>query len=218
MRMKLILLSLTLVINCATVGGEPPDAGPSSFATVQDHQLHTNVWPNVDLMIDEELAYLGSESFRLYDVSDAEIHVFADFGDDRIVDRLLWIQLEQVLRSSDHVYDYSRLPDEVEIAGLTFASDSRYGEGYSLDHADPEGDVAEVIRMVEQHGLGMPEEMMRMRIVTVDPSGKDELLAIYLENLGEQGVTVEDLDSGEIEWEDLALKLRRRLLRVVRSE
>lgn len=216
--MKLILLSLTLVITFATVGGEPPDAGPSSFATVQDHQLHTNVWPNVDLMIDEELAYLGSESFRLYDVSDAEIHVFADFGDDRIVDRLLWIQLEQVLRSSDHVYDYSRLPDEVEIAGLTFASDSRYGEGYSLDRVDPEGDVAEVIRMVEQHGLEMPEEMMRMRIVTVDPSGREELLAIYLENLGEHEVTVEDVGSGDVEWEDLALKLRRRLLSVVWSE
>lgn len=151
-------------------------------------------WPDVRIEVDPALERVGVRAFRLYDVSDAEVHVFAEAEGSR-VERLLWLQVERVLPTSDHAYDYSRLPLELELGRWTFRADARAGAAYSVDSVDPEGDVAQVLAIVGGAGLKLPDPMLRLRFVAVDETGKQELLGIYLEAL--EGVTPEALEEDE---------------------
>ena len=174
---------LTTAALCIATALPAQAAMDQPAAVVENLELRVNAWPGRSFAIGEALEYLGFRRFRLYDVSDAEIHVFAEQGEGAAVTRLLWVQLEQVLDSSEHVYDYSDLPLRFDIAGLSFVADTRFGPGYTLESVDSEGDVAEVLRLLAEHGLRTPAEMMRLRMVTVDESGRREMLAIYLEDL-----------------------------------
>lgn len=180
-------------------------------AWVGDHTLWVQSWPRVGIEIDPTLTYLGSSTFRLYDVAEADTHVFVEAGADSVVRRLYWLQVEEVLPTSDHRYDYSALPRTFEEGGLTFVADARFGPGYSLESVDREGDTAEVLRLVEAAGYRMPEQMMRLRAVTLDSSRQRELLVIYLEDLTARGPSAEQLED-DASWRRVAGGLQSRAL------
>ncbi|MDX1673306.1 MAG: SRPBCC domain-containing protein [Longimicrobiales bacterium] len=163
------------------------EPGPRSEVT--GHTLTVHSWPPVTVEVDPSFTYVGARSFQLYDVSSARVHAFVEAGPDSVVDRLYWFQVEEVLPSSHHHYDYSGLPRTLERAGLTFVADARYGPGYTLDSVDEAGDVARVLRLLADAGYRMPEQMMRLRMVTLDDVARRELLVMYVESLAGQGLS-----------------------------
>ena len=169
-------------------------------STVEGRTVTIRTWPPVEIEVDDAFAHAGSDAFELYDTADAEIHVFVD-ADGPVVDRLLWLQVEEVLPSSDHVYDYSELDREFEIGPLEFDADARHGEAYSMENVDSEGDVARVLGVLEEAGYRLPDPMMRLRMVALDESGRRELLSIYIEGLAERGLDRERLARDDAEWE-----------------
>jgi len=72
------------------------------------------------------------------------------------VERLLWLQSERVLPSSDHEYDYSRLPLRMAMGDWTFHADVRAGATYSEDTVDPDGDTARVLSLLEDAACVFP--------------------------------------------------------------
>lgn len=184
-------------------------SGPE--AEVEGHTLRIASWPPVSIEVDPPLAYVGSRSFQLYDVADAEVHVFVEAGPDSVVQRLYWFQVEQVLPSSHHHYDYSHLPRTGVLSGLRFAGDARFGPGYTLEAVDREGDTAAVLRLLAEAGYRMPDEMMRVRMVTLDPTARRELLVIYLEDLAARGLSVAALE-GDGSWGREADRLEERAI------
>ena len=184
-------------------------------AEVEGHTLRIDSWPSVSIEVDSSLTYVGSRSFELYDVAAAETHVFLEAGPDSVVDRLYWFQVEQVLPASHHHYDYSRLPRTAAVAGLRFMADARFGAGYSEDTVAADGDTAQVLRLLAAAGYRIPAEMMRLRMVTVDVTGRRELLMIYLEDLRERGLSVAELEAGGT-WPQVAERLEERALRGIR--
>lgn len=187
---------------------------PAPEARVEGHTVLVDTWPPVAIELDEDLDYVGSSSFDLYDVAAAEQHVFVE-TEGSTVERLYWFQLEEVLPGSDHRYDYSDAPNRTPIGGHTFFDDARFGEAYALDDVDPEGDTVQVLALLGENGLRLPDPMMRLRLVTLDETRRRELLLIYLEGLPE-GVSPADLEEDPAAWERVASGLRRRALEGMR--
>ena len=183
--------------------------GPQAWVT--GRTLWIQSWPRLAVTVDPPLRYLGARTFDLYDVAAARTHVFVDAAADSVVRRLYWLQVEEVLPGSDHRYDYSDLTRRFERAGHRFVADARFGPGYSLDNVDDEGDTAEVLRLLAEAGYRMPESMMRLRAVTLDTSGRRELLFLYIEDLATRGVTATDLED-DAAWERAAAALQTRAL------
>ncbi len=73
-------------------------------------------------------------------------------------------------------------------------ADARVGPGYSLDSVDPEGDTAEVLRLLRRRGLAMPHQMLRVRMVAVDETERRELLLLYVEALSTLDLSIDGLE------------------------
>lgn len=192
-------------------------ADSTPAATFRSGALAIQSWPVVTLRVPDAFEYLGSTTFDLYDVSRAETHVFAEAGPDRIVDRLYWFQVEAVRPDSDHRYDYTDLPRRVMIGDRSYRADARHGPGYSLDRVDPEGDTAQVLRLLQRRGYSMPETMIRVRLVTTDETGRRELLILYVESLDARDLSADRLEADPARWDRVAAEAVERAAQGIRA-
>lgn len=188
-------------------------AGPAwAQRTVGGNVLTSLERPAVRLEFSAGFEYLGSQEFDLYDVARAEQHFFAELDGER-VRRLYWIQFEYVLDSSGHTYDYSDLPDIVTLGGHPFRTDRRVWD-FSEMAIDPGSDFGRALSFIEKRGYSVGPDFMRQRMVWVfDDAGRQELLIIYAEDLGDFGLDASQLSEDQARWESVARELNRRALK-----
>lgn len=167
--------------------------------------VRSDRWPPAAIEVDPAFRHLGARTVSLGS-GKAEIHVLADVSDGA-VQRFYWIQFEG--QPPGRRYDYSNLPYRDTIGGYMFSTDVRHG-AYTEAEVTNEADTRTVGEILSDAGYDFPAPMMRARMVTVDDSGRNELLVIYMEALSASGATEQELAADETRWAAAAAALRER--------
>lgn len=178
----------------AAAQGSPAPAAPA--ARVERHSV-VHRGKGVTVRVPASATYVGSERFRLYDVADAEIHVFAEAGPERRVRRLYWVQFESYLPARPELrYDYSDNRRSELWGSVTWVGGGPRRTGAS---GRPGSDGEHVRNLLARAGYTLPAEAMSARLVQIldDPAGtgrgRDELMLIYSEDLAPTGKSYSDL-------------------------
>ena len=177
--------------------------------------LFSTARPAVQLKFGRAFKYIGTQSFTLYGVAHAEQHFLVDADDEKRVRRLYWIQFEGYLPDNKHTYDY-KITDTAKIGGYEFIADSR---PVNIEAAKaqqrPDSDGARARAFLESKGYRMASDdaLMQRLVHMVDASKRDELMIIYMEDIGASGLLAEDLsEKGKAAnmWKGIAAGLLER--------
>jgi hypothetical protein len=201
---RLVLSAIALISGAAVAQAQ---ADPY---TVRGNVITSAMQPTIAIHVDTTLEYVGSQRFELYGVAQAEQHLFAQHAGGRVV-RLLWVQLEEYLPSSNGRYDYSSSP-LVRASGRAFHADK---ELWNIPAAEqrPGSDGARARGLLRGHGLTLPPVMLYERLVWLpDSANRRELMVIYAEDLSSAGVSPAD-----VQGSDAAARRLSRLLEGLQS-
>ena len=184
--------------------------------TVKGQVLTSTDMPAVKIEFDKAFRYIGSQSFVLYDVGNAEQHFFVDADKDGRMKRFYWIQFEGYLPTNTHSYNY-KSPKVVNAGGLDFFADA-YPRSLNGNLGRPDSDGARARAFFAQKGLRMVgTEFISQRLVhLVDEAKRNELMIIYVEDLTGTGLTAADLSEGgsaRARWPEISQGLLDRALK-----
>lgn len=184
--------------------------------TVKDRTLTSKEMPAVRLEFSEPFKYAGGHSFILYEVANAEQHFFVDADKDGRIKRMYWVQFEGYLPSNTHTYDY-KSTKTVNLGGLEFIADA-YARNIKANpgRPDSDGNRARAFLATKGYRLGSDEVMSQRLVHLVDEAKRNELMIIYLEDLGAMKLTAADLaQSGKAagQWEAISKDLLERALK-----
>jgi hypothetical protein len=158
---------------------------------------------------------LGSTTIDLYGVATAEIHVLADVQDG-VAERIYWIQFEGVRADNDHIYDYGGEPWCVEIDGRAFHAGPNHYPRTELTEASEGSDSRTVVELIREAGTELPDALVRVRLVHLDETARNELLILYLEDVKALGTTLGRLDADEAHRDRVFETLRSRAVNGLR--
>jgi hypothetical protein len=137
---------------------------------------------------------VGGQTFILYGVARAEQHFFADVDKDGNISRLYWVQFEGYLPDNKHSYDYSNSQKKVNIDGLDFYADAWARKIDPMQgRPDSDGNKARAFLLSKGFKTKSNEVIMQRLVNMTDPTNRNELMIIYLEDLSGTGMTVDDL-------------------------
>lgn len=168
------------------------------------------------LKFDKTFKYVGSQSFVLYAVANAEQHFFVDADKDGRMKRFFWIQFEGYLPANTHTYNY-KSPKIVNAGGFDFFADV-YARSLKGDLGRPDSDSNRARGFLSSKGFKMAgTEFISLRLVhLVDQAKRNELMIIYIEDLSETGLTAADLNEGgaaRARWPEISQGLLDRALK-----
>ena len=180
----------------------------------------------VTVTLPKSAAFIGSERFKLYDVADAEVHVFAEKDAGNGLKTLYWVQFESYLPDAMTTgYNYAEgnarmmlwnTPTWVRAGPVSTGGPTRAGS-----------DREHVMGILKRAGIGIPAEAMNVRMVQLldDPHGTGkgmrELMIIYSEDLARTGKTLAQLavdGKPGLDWAPLEKALIERATRSVKVE
>ncbi len=155
--------------------------------------LTSMAMPAVRLKVDKTFKYVGSQSFVLYDVANAEQHFFVDADKEGRVKRFYWIQFEGYLPTNTHTYRY-KATKVVNLGGLDFIADA-HAINIKANPSPANSDGSRARVFLENKGYTIPgDDLLMQRLVhLVDEAKRNELIIIYMENLSGLGLTAADL-------------------------
>lgn len=186
-----------------------PKAGPPE-RTVDGRVLTSRHSPAVQIRVPEPFTYAGGQRFILYEVADAEQHLFVEADERQRARRLYWVQFEGYLPDNEHQYDYKG--DIVEMGGLSWIANSAARQTDASPR--PGSDGAYAREMLGARGYTLPVQVLWQRLVHLtDDTRRRELMIIYLEDLSATGLTAADLAEGGAahdRWPAFAADLLRR--------
>lgn len=190
------------------------DRGARTYDT-KKRTLVSTALPAVSIKHGKDLKYIGTQSFTLYDVAHAEQHFFVDADKENRIRRFYWVQFEGYLPTNTHTYNY-KTTDVVRVGDFMFVADSRPVHiPTAKAQQRPDSDGARTRAFIESKGYKLAsDDMLWQRFVhMVDASKRDELMIIYMEDLGASGLIAEDFaEKGKAAslWKEIALGLRQR--------
>ena len=176
--------------------------------------------------VPKSAAHAGSERFTLYDVADAEVHVFVEADANRRIRRVYWIQFESYLPGRPELnYDYAEGNRRVMLSGTPtwLRSNPVPTTGPMRAGSDRE----HVFGILQRGGYTIPAEVMNVRLVQMldDPKGtgkgRRELMVIYSEDLAPTGKTLAELTTDgkpNANWAPLEQALIERATKAVSVE
>lgn len=217
---RLILLSM-IIIGAAALAAiviaqtKPPPV----MRTVSGQVLASKDTPGLRLEFAKPFKYVGSQSFVLYDVANAEQHFFVDAEAPGRIKRFYWIQFEGYLPTNTYTYDY-KSEKTVNISGWDFFADA-YPRSLKGDLGRPDSDGNRARAFLASKGYKMAgTEFISQRLVhMVDQAKRNELMIIYVEVLGDTGLTAADLSEGGsayARWPKLSQGLLNRALKYMK--
>ena len=166
--------------------------------------------------MDTTLTYVGGETFILYDIARCEIHLYLEADETGRVLRLYWFQFEGYLPSFiPRSYDYTDEPFRTTIGQHEFFDGvSYYHVADSRKDWSDDSDITHVLRLFEQKGYHLDDEITGIRLVRLDENEKQELMLIYLEDLAQYGLSIASFEDpgGDLKWKAAYEELRNRTL------
>lgn len=198
-RTKLTLAILVTIGACALA--QSPASTATSFnskpdRTVSGQTLTSSHDPAVRITFPPEFQYVGAVRWPLYDLADAELHLFVDAAPDKRIRRYYWVQFEQYLPTKPNArHNYSGSEAHAQIAGWDWYVDADV-EHYPYKFPRPDSDGAHARRMLMDKGYTFPGATGQLRLVYLtDATTRKELMIIYEEDLatlGMEATKVED--------------------------
>jgi len=166
-----LALSVTAVTSHASAQAAP--------YTVTNGRILSAMQPEIRLDIDTALHYVGSQRWILYNVAQAEQHLFVQKSSEG-VERFLWVQFEEYVPSSNGRYDYSK-DAPVSASGRELRT-SKQLWNVPTTEARPESDGAYSRKLLREHGITLPPQMLYERFIYLpDTTRRRELMVIYAE-------------------------------------
>jgi hypothetical protein len=222
--LKSLLLAASLFAPSACAAAVQTPAGVRTQAADADGPVTRRVGgqtlvsaerPGARIKFDKAFKYAGGHSFVLYGVAQAEQHFFVDADREGRVRRLYWVQFEGYLPSNTHAYDYSGVKERVNLGGLDFVTDAVAVNIAQVRAQRPDSDGAKARAFLESKGYRVAgnDFMWRRLVHLTDATRRDELMIIYLEDLGGTGLTAADLTgdgSATARWPEISRQLLRR--------
>ena len=155
--------------------------------------LTSTSMPAVRLAFDKNFKYVGSQSFVLYDVANAEQHFFVDADKEGRVKRFYWIQFEGYLPTNTHAYRY-KANKVVNLGGLDFIADA-HAINIKTNPSPANSDGGRARTFLESKGYRIAgDDIIMQRLVhLVDEAKRNELMIIYMEDLSGLGLTSADI-------------------------
>ncbi len=192
----------------------PAQEPPKSTRTVKDNVLTSTEKPALQLKFDKAFKYIGSQTFILYGVAQAEQHFFVDADEKNQMRRFYWVQFEGYLPTNNSTYRYQS-KTKAKLGPLEFFADA--GPRNMKAKSRPDSDSAKGQAFLASKGYKLVgDDVMTQRLVhLVDDKKRDELMIIYLENLAPVNLTAADLSPGgkaAAQWPGIAEKLLQRSL------
>jgi len=163
---------------------------------VKGRVLTSAAMPAVRIEFGKGFKYAGGHSFILYDVARAEQHFFVDADKQGRVRRMYWVQFEGYLPTNSHAYKY-KVTKTVNVGGLDFVADA-YPRNIKTNPNRPDSDGARARDFLAAKGYRMAsDDVLSQRLVhLIGEPKRDELMIIYLEDLGAAGLTAADYAPG----------------------
>jgi hypothetical protein len=188
------------------------DAGPPA-RRVEGQTLVSNEKPRARVEFGKDFKYVGGHAFILYGVARAEQHFFVDANKDGRIRRFYWVQFEGYLPTNSHAYDY-KVNKSVNIGGLDFVADA-YPRNIKANPGRADGDGARAREFLAAKGyrLAGDDVVMQRLVHLIGEPKRDELMIIYLEDLGPKKLTAADLSPGGREaarWDEFSHALLER--------
>lgn len=180
--------------------------------TATKGRVESAMQPQIRLDIDSALSYVGSQRWILYNVAQAEQHLYVQRSPTG-VQRFLWIQFEEYIPSSNGKYDYSRSAP-ISAFGRELRTDKRFSTTPTTE-SRPESDGAYARRMLRDNGITLPTHMLYERFIYLpDSTGRRELMVIYAEEIGFAGASPADtLPASKVRLDALLAEHERRGLK-----
>ena len=165
----------------------------SAQRTVELNRIISKAMPAAVLEVAAGMSYAGTQSFDLYNVANAEQHFFVERDGNRIK-RFLWIQFEGYKADNANTYNYK--DSTVAHSGQTWHR--RIAPVRVPDtESRPESDGAKARAFLKEKGWTLGPEVLTERLVWIlDSPARNELMVIYMEDLADLGLSVEDLRVG----------------------
>ncbi len=186
---------------------------------VKGNRLISKADPAIVIKLPRNAKHVGADRWDLYDIADAELHVFVEADRDKNVKVMYWIQFESYLPSNTHTYNYTK-DEPVKFAGRDFWQRARFGP--TTGPARAGSDLEHVRALLDKAGYKTPADTMNVRLVQVlDEARRKELMFIYAEDLAPTGYTSAQLMDGDKtrpEWEpikQMMLERARERIRIV---
>lgn len=157
-----------------------------SLRIVRDNRIVSTELPKADLEFGKTFRYVGGQQVNLYNMADAEQHLFVRGGSNGVIDAFYWVQFEHRVPGDQHTYDY-QLGHTTDIGGLSFVYDVKSWPDYAtMQNEDPNSDGAAVTRLLAKSNLKFPQGAARVRMFHLPtPDHRTELMIIYGEALPE---------------------------------
>ncbi|MET0290986.1 MAG: hypothetical protein ABW136_01395 [Steroidobacteraceae bacterium] len=158
-----------------------------------DAEVHDDgvIWrggPSLQISVPKAATYVGADRWVLFDVADAEVHLYVEADSSRRVQRYYWIQFESFLPSlPDKRYGPVNQP-VATLAGLPFHVIARAGP--SSEPARAGSDLEHVLRLFVKNSYTLPRELATVRLLHRRADARSEVMLIYGEDLGVSGTTL----------------------------
>lgn len=218
----LSFMSLSVVSQLAcgqSVPSPTPKQSPSNppiTRSVKGQVLTSAATPAVKLEFDKAFKYVGSQSFVLYDVANAEQHFFVDADELGRIKRFYWVQFEGYLPNNTHSYDY-KSTKIVTAGGFDFFADA-FPRNVKGNPGRADSDANRARDFLTSKGYRMAsDDLLSQRLVhLVDEAKRNELMIIYIEDLSGMGLTAADLSPGgnaAARWDEVGKGLLDRALK-----
>lgn len=191
----------------------------SPDAEVHDNSVIWRAGPAIQISVPKEATYVGADRWVLFDVADAEVHLYVEADSRRNVQRYYWIQFESILpQLRDKRYDPVNQP-RVTLAGLPFHLIARAGP--SSEPARAGSDLERVLKLLMKSAWTLPRELATVRLLHRRPDARSEVMLIYGEDLAASGSTLGKVigNAGYTPaWEPVAAAVTQRAMKRFRVE
>ena len=180
--------------------------------TVEGNRIISKALPAAVLEVTKELEYAGTQSFELYNVANVEQHFFVEREGNRIK-RALWIQFEGYKPDNTNTYNYR--DSTVAHSGQTWHRRILANKVLPTE-SRPDSDGARFRAFIREKGWSLGPDVLNERLVWIlDTPARNELMLIYIEDLADHNLTVEDVRVGGKaydRWPAIAESFHRRAL------
>lgn len=215
-RIMLAIFAMAIVAFTLIPSGRAMVAEETPTRRVTGQTLTSTHLPAVRIKFDKAFKYVGSQSFVLYSVANAEQHFFVDADKQGRIKRMYWIQFEGYLPNNTHSYDY-KSSKTVDIGGLTFIGDAQARNiSGNQGRADSDGNRGRSFLQAKGYRMASDEVLWQRLVHMVDEAKRNELMIIYLEDLSGMGLTATDLakaGAAAARWDEVSKGLLDRAIK-----
>ncbi len=121
---------------------------------MKNNVLISNHDPVIEIDLPATVRYVGADRWILFGIADCEIHVFVEADENKVVQRLYWLQFEQFVPSRPelkHIYKFVR---KDILSGMAFDVRAQFGVGQEV--AKPGSDLEHVQSLLNTRGIYCP--------------------------------------------------------------